>query len=161
VPEIDLPAGMVATIRRHQKLRLQDEQDSRFYLEAELTDGILTFEVVSVVGAERGQFFGFEFFDAMMRYFGRRVKQILAQWVKGGSLRTNLDLFNRATGVHGMTKEAAVFETHTGRWAKDWGYFAIDDLQTFPDPGAGNFTQVLVWLKKPKTRRTRKKTVTH
>jgi hypothetical protein len=86
--------------------------DSEFYIDGTLNVGTLTFTVVVNRNGRRGSFAGRQFFDALMAHFGaRRVKVISAVWsdVRPG-FRTNLDIFNTATG-RGISNEQAAFAT--------------------------------------------------
>jgi hypothetical protein len=95
-----------------------DDVDPRFHILGTLGSGLLRFEAVArLPDGTKGHLRGREFFDAMMRHFGVRVRTIEGNWNRWSGLTTNLDLFNLATAAGLTSEQAAILATKTGQWA--------------------------------------------
>lgn len=63
---------MVARVFTRTHFRAEDADEPQFYIDAALISGILSFEVLAVKNGRRGRFTGRNYFDVMMKYFGKR-----------------------------------------------------------------------------------------
>jgi hypothetical protein len=152
VHHMSLPQGMVQTSNPNNKNHFRAEEGGNpdFFIDGSLKAGTVSFMVIAEINGKRGVFKGYEFFDAMLDYFGiQRVKKISAQWSDARrEYRTNLDIFNNET-KGGATKDIAAFATHTGRWSRNRGFTIILSIDTTPDDFPGGYEQVLVEFGKP------------
>jgi len=122
----------------------RDDADDRFFIFGTLTGGVLWFDVVSrLPDGTKGRTRGREFFDALMKHFGVRVRIIEGRWDRLGGLTTNLDLFNQATLVL-PPEQAALVATKTGQWADDYGFSNVTVTRLEPLHAIGQYETVRV-----------------
>lgn len=130
--------------------RAEDRNDSRFYVHGWSRSGVLKFEVVRRIGADKSAITGREFFDAMMAHFGAKVRVIEAHWTDADPSKTsNLDRFDQAMASGKLTPEqAALIVTRTGQWADDLGYSTVTVVSVKPAKPLGRHSTVVVQFSK-------------
>ncbi|MCX5274647.1 polymorphic toxin-type HINT domain-containing protein [Streptomyces virginiae] len=82
---------------------------------------------------------------------GREITGIRASWNSTAGLTGNLDSLNKAILEGGMTPNAAVWETFTGKFAQRKGFTNawIDEGNSAPMPGGG-YREIMVHFTRPK-----------
>jgi hypothetical protein len=141
---------IIASQTSASTFRAEDRTDSRFYVYGTLSSGLLRFEVVRRVGADKSVITGREFFDAMMAHFGAKVRIIEARWNNSDPNKTsNLDRFNKARASGKLTEEqAALVATRTGQWADDLGFSNVSIVDVDPPDPPGQHTSVVIQFSK-------------
>lgn len=125
-----------------------DVDNTEWFIEGRLhPNGHLAFEVVREDSNNESSIRGHEFFDAMMDYFGDKVKVIEGHWTDTPGYDTNLRIFNERTQA-GDNQQEAAFAAKTGAWAKTRGYVRLKRIDTMPEDFPGGYEQVLVEFEK-------------
>ncbi len=156
MPATPNPALIVDPTRTDARgLYAADAADPRFYIEAGLRseggEQVLSFVVVAeLLDGTRGAIRGSEFFTAMMDHFGDAAVDVIeGQWEDNNpNWSSNLDEFNRITGLTGIPEEVAATMVPTGIYATRRGFTRVNVVSLRPRRARGNYSNVLVQFRK-------------
>ncbi|MDA1164139.1 MAG: hypothetical protein O3B13_13615 [Planctomycetota bacterium] len=128
------------------KYSAEDCSNPECYITARRKGNVITFTVVAK--PKKGKTCrvkGHEFFEAMIKHFGRRATTVRAEWLEVEGFEDNLRIYNTCISAN-KSPDTCAKSTKTGKWATGAGFTNVKIIR---EEGAkGDYHEVIVEFSK-------------